>query len=473
MKHSATKRSLTVPGDLIHRIINGNAVVFVGAGLSVGAGFPNWPTALRQLLDWGAANGVDLKNRRQLQGLITKNELVLVAEELQALFTKAQFQQAMHSVFRKPASTPTPVHLSLTEIPFVAALTSNYDTLLESAYTKKLGNQPPVFTSAQPKDLGWAMRGENFHIVKVHGTIDQIDSVVLGRKDYRRVMHSNPAYRRYMDMTFGSRTVLFLGFSLEDPDIQMILDHLRADFQDYSGPHYALLPTGRSPNIKQEALKRDFAVHPITYRPSASSHPEVHDFITLLRDEVALAMGPASPIQRFLRTQHSLAQELHDIEQSKDTVSPQEYLRKRFEFAKVQWSTGNRRSAWTTLQGVFSRECEQLPPRDRVDMAAELSEMMINDQQPNAAIHVLRPILQSVRQSSDTAVGFRFWKAWSDCLIQNYAYDEAVEALQQARDLAPDQQQRDMLEVRLAELVLLHGEFLPTPQSAVPEVSQK
>jgi hypothetical protein len=143
--------------------------------------------------------------------------------------------------------------------------------LLESAYTKKLGNQPPVFTSAQAKDLGWAMRGERFHIVKVHGTIDQTDSIVLGRRDYRRVMHSNPAYRRYMDMTFGSKTVLFLGFSLEDPDIQAILDHLRTDFQDYSGPHYALLTAGRSSNIKQEALKRDFGVHPIAYPRAAQA----------------------------------------------------------------------------------------------------------------------------------------------------------------------------------------------------------
>jgi len=439
----------------------------------MGAGLPGWPKALRQLIEWGDANGVDLKNRRQLRGLITKNDLLLVAEEIQAHFTRAQFQQAMDSVFRQPTSGPTPAHVCLTEIPFAAALTSNYDTLLESAYTKKLGNQPPVFTSAQAKDLGWAMRGERFHIVKVHGTIDQTDSIVLGRRDYRRVMHSNPAYRRYMDMTFGSKTVLFLGFSLEDPDIQAILDHLRTDFQDYSGPHYALLAAGRSSNIKQEALKRDFGVHPIAYRPSASSHPEVQNFIALLRDKVAQAAGPVSPIQKFLSTQHSLAQELHDIEQSKDNISPQEYLRKRFEFARVQWSTGNRRSAWTTLQGVFSRECAQLPLSDRVDMAAELSEMMMDDQQPDAAIRVLQPIVQSARQSPDSGVRFRFWTAWSNCLIQNYVYDEAVEALQDARDLAPDQQQRELLEVRLAELRLLHGEFISELRNAAEEAPGK
>lgn len=118
------------------------------------------PTALLQLLDWGAANGANPKNHRQLKGLIKKNELLLVADEIQALLTKAQFQQAMQSAFRRPGAVPTPVHLTLTELPFVAALTSNYDTLLESAYTKKRGNQPPVFTSAKTQDLGWAMRGE-------------------------------------------------------------------------------------------------------------------------------------------------------------------------------------------------------------------------------------------------------------------------------------------------------------------------
>ena len=115
MKDPATKRTVTVPADLTNRIIQGNAVVFVGAGLSLGAGLPGWPKALRQLIEWGDANGVDLKNRRQLRGLITKNDLLLVAEEIQAHFTKAQFQQAMDFVFRQPAAAPTPAHLCLTE----------------------------------------------------------------------------------------------------------------------------------------------------------------------------------------------------------------------------------------------------------------------------------------------------------------------------------------------------------------------
>jgi hypothetical protein len=43
-----------IPNDLIDAVARGNAVAFVGAGLSQAAGLPGWSHAVNQLLDWGA-----------------------------------------------------------------------------------------------------------------------------------------------------------------------------------------------------------------------------------------------------------------------------------------------------------------------------------------------------------------------------------------------------------------------------------
>ncbi len=39
-----------IPPDLVARIAGGNAAVFVGAGLSLGAGLPGWPQLLQGML---------------------------------------------------------------------------------------------------------------------------------------------------------------------------------------------------------------------------------------------------------------------------------------------------------------------------------------------------------------------------------------------------------------------------------------
>jgi len=70
--------------------------------------------------------------------------------------------------------------------------------------------------------LEQALRSDDFYVLKVHGTIDQIDTIILGRSDYREVMHRSPAYQHHLATLFSTKTILFLGFGLTDPDLLML-----------------------------------------------------------------------------------------------------------------------------------------------------------------------------------------------------------------------------------------------------------
>jgi hypothetical protein len=48
---------MNVPKDLVDQIARGKGAVFVGAGLSQGAGLPSWVDLLRQMLDWSEKHG--------------------------------------------------------------------------------------------------------------------------------------------------------------------------------------------------------------------------------------------------------------------------------------------------------------------------------------------------------------------------------------------------------------------------------
>ncbi|MFX1555559.1 MAG: SIR2 family protein, partial [Promethearchaeota archaeon] len=280
--------AVEIPDELIEQICQEKTVLFVGAGLSMRAGLPSWPDLLRQMLDWSEKRGVDLTNRAELESHIEDGKLLLVAEEMRERLGGEKFRTFMRETFQKLDLKPTDTHLLLPEIPFTAVLTSNYDTLLESAYTlAQSGEAPHVFTHVEYPELSAALRSGEFYVLKVHGTIDRIGTVVLGRGDYRKVMYANSAYRRHIETLFSTQTVLFLGFGLTDPDLLLLLEELRVAFKDYTGEHYALMSIEEADPIQCKGWQRDYGIQIIPYQ-ATEGHPEVHEFLSAISDKVAI-----------------------------------------------------------------------------------------------------------------------------------------------------------------------------------------
>jgi len=278
------KTDIDIPEDLFSQIADGNCVVFVGAGLSLGAGLPGWPDLLRRMVDWAEKHSKDMSDRAQLEELIEDGELLLVAEEMRERLGEDDFQEFMNEVFCAPDLKLTDVHKLLPGIPFAAVLTSNYDNLLESAYATANGKIPTTFTQKDYPKLARALRKRDFYVLKVHGTIDRIETVILGINDYREVMYNNKAYRDYLTALFSTKTVLFLGFALTDPDLLMFLNEMRATFSYYTGKHYALMHVEEVPSIKQKWFEKHYNVQIIPYE----DHSEVPVFLEQLGSTLRL-----------------------------------------------------------------------------------------------------------------------------------------------------------------------------------------
>lgn len=288
---------MDIPKELVNQIARGNCIVFVGAGLSQGAKLPSWPDLLKQMLDWSEKHDVELTDRKELESYIKDGELLLVANEMRERLGKDDFRRFMVEVFRKPGLTPNDTHMLLTKIPFASALTSNYDTLLESAYIiANNGTAPHVFTHSDYPELSGALRSGEFYVLKVHGTVDRIETIILGQSDYREVMHANPAYRQHLKTLFSTKTVMFLGFGLTDPDLMLMLDELKSIFKDYTGKHYSLMDTRNVPSIKQSRFEKDYSIKIIPYTPSGPDHPEVTAFLIDLATQVRQARTAISSI---------------------------------------------------------------------------------------------------------------------------------------------------------------------------------
>jgi hypothetical protein len=277
-----------IPDDLVAQIARQNGIAFVGAGLSASLGLPGWPRLIRLMIDWCDSHGIALPNRADIESLLSEGKLLNAADALRAKTGDDKYHQFLQEIFLRPGLKPTEVHKILAKIPFVGAATTNYDPLVEEGYRETHpGESANVFTQVDYEQLGTALHAKRYFVLKAHGTIERPETIVLGTKDYSRLIHRSEGYRTFLRAMFLHRTVLFIGFSMTDPELLLLLGELKELFEGNTPTHYALMDVSNTTETEREQFEENYRVKIIPYTPSAVDHPEVKDFLTELDQKVA------------------------------------------------------------------------------------------------------------------------------------------------------------------------------------------
>jgi len=282
-----------VPKELIDAIKKKECILFVASGLtsqvkrSNGVVLPNWPGFLEELLNWAKVKRVPFNSDpNEILEMIHKGNHLMAAEELQELINIADFGEFLNDIFRDPNVKPTTLHQLLTKIPFRAILTTNYDALLEGAYTLSSGGQvPKCFT---PLDLSTnisPLRKKDFFIFKMHGDINRPSSIVLGTRSYNNLIYRSPDYVSFLETLFTTYTVLFVGFGGADPDLDYLLDRLSSIFSRTLSKHYILISKGKFNFTERRRLLLDRRLDVIEYDP-IDNHKNVSVFINKINENI-------------------------------------------------------------------------------------------------------------------------------------------------------------------------------------------
>src|SRR5258708_17456061 len=136
------------PQDLIEAFNAGEVVCICGSGPSVMSGFPGWPDLLGLMVDECENQLVGFQQGRELRALLKRGHFLEVADECSSLLAGQLYRDFFQRVFRRDSVRPNKVHEVLTQLPFSAVLTTNYDNLLERIYLAKcqLDSYPLVYT---------------------------------------------------------------------------------------------------------------------------------------------------------------------------------------------------------------------------------------------------------------------------------------------------------------------------------------
>jgi tetratricopeptide (TPR) repeat protein len=263
------------PETLFERVRAGNCILCTGVRFAAAAGLPAWDALFSHMSSkLGADDGT-------LRQLLAEGKLLTVAGYLKRKLGSESCVGILQELYGGSEAAIPESHQILRELPFRAAITTGYDTLVERAMRAN-GAGPKVYTYADGAVLRLAedLRG---YVVKAHGDVAHPAPLVLDRLDYKRVIGPNQAYRAFVEDLYRTHTLLILGFHPSDPDFQLFLERLLATFRDAVTDHYAILPGLTQP--EQEELYANYRVRVISYDEGGDPVAALTEVLAGLRAE--------------------------------------------------------------------------------------------------------------------------------------------------------------------------------------------
>lgn len=211
--------------DYTNQLINDNAAIFVGAGLSKVAGFVDWKGLLKSIAD-------ELK-----LDIEKENDLVSIAQYYVNKNGRPGINNILGNEFLQDRE-PGENHRILARLPITTYWTTNYDSLIEDAL-KEEGKI--VDCKYCNEHLSRPYPNRNVVLYKMHGDKSNPNKAVLIKDDYDRYYREYAPFVTALCGELVSKVFLFLGFSFEDPNLDYILSRMRVEYGDgVAKQHYAI-----------------------------------------------------------------------------------------------------------------------------------------------------------------------------------------------------------------------------------------
>ena len=272
-----------IPRPLLEAYADKKCGLFIGAGLSVGAGLPNWSQLLQKLITRSVENGVMTEEKAEDCLTLARNssKYLMLAEELREVLG-TDFKTAIEEIFRDDNVNPTDTHALLARMKknqFI--ITTNYDLLIERAFAAaQVFRQGYKYYEAHAllRDL----YQRQFFLLKAHGDAQTAaEQIVLTDKDYRRLLYREPGYQSALQSIFTMYSVIFIGSSLQDPELRLLLNYVNAAFPEGGIPHYALMTEDDAGKTERRRWERDYNMRVIAISAD-DNYGDVNRFLEIL-----------------------------------------------------------------------------------------------------------------------------------------------------------------------------------------------
>ena len=317
--------------ELIELVASGEAILIVGAGSSARLKYVTWKQLTDQLEHLaGSCSDFEPDQEKRQEGLLVYAQAI--KSHICASFGDlGKYHDFLFELFKPKSPAHDDLHRMLVELPVRGILTTNYDTVLEAALIDKkkeieqnekeappidetplvIGKDPPrlvhEFLLSRANDPKIPQR-----IAHLHGMYRNPDSIILTLDDYRKSYGLNDEnasqHRKFVDIwtphrkllwaILATRRVVFVGFSMEDPYFNKMLETVSADLWGWNKSiHFAIMclcpDSAEESKDKANRLKREYGIDTIFYDNSDGSHLRLLHVVAEIAKSCSVEIQPS------------------------------------------------------------------------------------------------------------------------------------------------------------------------------------
>jgi len=262
--------------ELIDALKNNDAVLFVGAGLSLHA-CPSWDSLVQKLESLVTTCDPPFSKNETLR----KSNPLKYVDEIKKFIIKTyghddRYKNELCAIFGKDNFLE--IHKKLLHLPFIGIITTNYDTILESALKEiesnlpiqfwfTLDNDKARFISNFLKSLNRSTKIQR-SIAHLHGIYNDPGKIILGEMDYFEHYGFDEKGSNFKKITIAykflwsilaTRRVVFVGFSMNDKYIELMLKYVCNDLWSWkSGSHFFITDINNNNSNSQKTNAKKF-----------------------------------------------------------------------------------------------------------------------------------------------------------------------------------------------------------------------
>jgi hypothetical protein len=222
-----------------------------------GMPFPSWDSLIKRMRDRLKLLPDFMGNEDELEEFFDQQDALDCSELFAHSLGQANFTAFLREQFVSPHPHVTPSHEALAQLPTPELFTTNYDELIELAFQ---GQSLTVSTRPEQFIARLSNRPEH-HLVKLHGTISEPDTIVLTRSQYAASRQARIEMFNHLRQRLRESPFVFVGYSLTDPNFTMIQDEARLAMGSNMPASY--LVQGR-PNRVRDSYLRSLDVNVIS-----------------------------------------------------------------------------------------------------------------------------------------------------------------------------------------------------------------
>lgn len=192
---------------------NNKLSVFVGAGVSMLSGLPSWSDLIKLMLK-------EMPDLKYEEDKLSSDDYLKIAQIYFNTYGEEKYKDKVKGSFKEDC-TPNKIHDMIYALHPNHILTTNYDNLLEQEAVK-VGRNFSVINA----DNAVSGAPSSSYIIKVHGDFSS-SNFVLKEQDYLDYEQNYKLIDKLVKTIFSTNLVIFIGYSLQDYNIKLILNWVK------------------------------------------------------------------------------------------------------------------------------------------------------------------------------------------------------------------------------------------------------